>query len=521
MPSVNTPPDTRSILKTSAPDNFSTNPPRHELAPHRKHAKKFLTLPDELLTNISDNVAPEDLPNFRLTCKTLANIAAKHFGERRLAHRRFILTEYSLKGLVGMTAHPVFGPCIKSIMFGTDRTTNQLEVLMSTLESRNITDHTDMMRVLQLYRERWNQRSAFLTSQDLSRLLVAALMNFTLHGTSVSLGIFNDMRSGRRDEEIIPGYGSFREYSGLPFCRFETHNERTLESIRSACRTTTFRPKLFEFDLRGQGDRNGKKTALSRLLLTDSGLLPDIDVCIRKGPVDVFILSSLSRLEFKQRSEGSQMSVPENIRFTLTSLGRRMNDALFPIPLTHLRMESCSMRSFDFINILERLAGTLQTIELVDVAFWCDTCTVINMGPILHSFKHDLRLRTLVLDGLRAMHKNSSYDTGILLAKGRFWHGQQQIHGKLDIISRSDGYGWDTDDYTDWFESDIRSYEHEIQSMEYPDFGYHKDYTEYIEYRAQQEEALETCKRLYEEYKVARADVKEAMARVESGEHKT
>jgi hypothetical protein len=56
--------------------------------------------------------------------------------------------------------------------------------------------------------------------------------------------------------------------------------------------------------------------------------------------------------------------------------------------------------------------------------------------------------------------------------------------------------------------------------MEYPDFGYDKDYTEYIEYRARQEEALETCKRLYEEYKVARADVIEAMARVESGEHK-
>ncbi|KAH0196600.1 hypothetical protein KCU99_g9269, partial [Aureobasidium melanogenum] len=107
------------------------------------------------------------------------------------------------------------------------------------------------------------------------------------------------------------------------------------------------------------------------------------------------------------------------------------------------------------------------------------------MGPILHSFKHDLRLRTLVLDGLRAMHKKSSYDTGTLLAKGRFWHGQQQISGGLDIISRSDGYGWDTDDYNDCLESDIRSYEQKIQSMEYPDFGYHKDYTEYIEYRAE------------------------------------
>jgi hypothetical protein len=178
------------------------------------------------------------------------------------------------------------------------------------------------------------------------------------------------------------------------------------------------------------------------------------------------------------------------------------------------------MWSFDFIDILERLARTLQIIELIDVALWCHTCPATNVGPILRSFKHDLRLRTLVLDGLRAMNKNSSSDAGILLAKGRFWHGQQQIHGGLDIINRSDGYGWDNDGFNDWFERDIRSYEQEIQGMKYHDFGYHKDYTECIEYRAQQEEALEACKRRYEEYKVARAGVKEAMARVESGKYK-
>lgn len=31
--------------------------------------------------------------------------------------------------------------------------------------------------------------------------------------------------------------------------------------------------------------------------------------------------------------------------------------------------------------------------------------------------------------------------------------------------------------------------------MEYPDFGNHKDYTEYIEYGAEQEEALAAYKR--------------------------
>jgi hypothetical protein len=104
-------------------------------------------------------------------------------------------------------------------------------------------------------------------------------------------------------------------------------------------------------------------------------------------------------------SSNRGLRIPENICFALTSLGHRMNNSLFSIPLTHLRMESCSLWSFDYINILERLAGTLQMIELVDVAFWCHTCPVANVGLILHSFKHDLRLRTLVLDGLRAMDR--------------------------------------------------------------------------------------------------------------------
>jgi hypothetical protein len=179
-------------------------------------------------------------------------------------------------------------------------------------------------------------------------------------------------------------------------------------------------------------------------------------------------------------SSNRGLRIPENICFALTSLGHRMNNSLFSIPLTHLRMKSCSLWSFDYINILERLAGTLQIIELGDVAYWCDTCPVPNVGLILHSSKHDLRLRTLVLDGLRAINKNFGGEMGMLLAKGRFWHGQQQIHEGLDIIHRSDGCGWDIDDNNDWFEGGIRSHEQEIQGMEYHDFGYHKDYTEYI-----------------------------------------
>ncbi|KAI4749108.1 hypothetical protein E4T50_00663 [Aureobasidium sp. EXF-12298] len=524
MSSTNQPPDLStgmSTLAISALDTPSINPPRRRLAPHRKYAMKFLTLPDELLMNISDNVAYEDLPNFRLTCKTLANIAAKRFGENGLAHRRFIFTEHSLTSLVDMTAHSVFGPCIKSIMFGTDHLTNDLEVLMDALESNKITDPAKAMGILQTYRERYNRRSKFLGSQEMSSLLDEAFRNLSWHGATVSLGIFNDVRVEYRKEGCLPGYGSFREFGGLPFQRFITSNERTFGLLRSACNWADFRPKFFEFDLRGQEDDNGMRTALNNLLLTKAWLISSTDICIREGEVDILILPSLNRLEFKQRPELNQLYIPENLRFSLKSLGRPMRNAICSMHFTHLRMEACSMWFSDFMDILEPLANTLRVVELVDVAFWGDVEPDTNVGPILDCLRDQCRLRTLVLDNLRAMNKNYSGDTGILMAKGRFWHGKQQIHAGIDILTIYGGYGWDDEIVDDWGEDGIISTERELQGMTYSQYEQSMNYTEYLEYKAEQEETLEDRKLDIAKSKVARAEAKEAMARVEAREFDT
>ncbi|CAD0109127.1 unnamed protein product [Aureobasidium uvarum] len=391
---------------TSALTMPPINLPLRKLAPHRKYAKKFLTLPDELLVKISNEVAPEDLPNFRLSCKTLANIAAKHFGEKRLAHRRFMFTEYSLKGLIDMTAHPIIGPCIRSILLGTVYLTDELTVLIDALESQKITEDAEAM-----------------------------------------------------------------QFGGLPFTRFVTMNQPSLlRAIRKACRRANLRPELFEFDLLGQERADGMKTVLSDLLLTDgqSQLQARLDVCIREGYMDICILPSRNRLEFKQRPVRNQMlSIPECVRFDLLSLGRPMCDAIASSSLTHLRMESCSMWSGSFVGVLKSLAWALQVVELIDVAFWGDQCNISNLDPILQCFKNDLRLHTLILDNVRAMNKDYSDDTGILFAKGRYWHGPQQIHAGLDVLTGFDGNGWDGDDMDDWFEKGIRCIEERASSEYY------------------------------------------------------
>jgi hypothetical protein len=537
-----------STLAISAPHQPSTKPRRCTLAPHRKYAKKFLTLPDELLTNIADNVAPEDLSNFRLTCKTLANIAAKQFRDKRLANRRFIFTEYSLRGLLDMTAHPVFGPCIKSIMFSTDRPTNEVNVLMDALESHDISDHTEVMNVFQLYRKRWAERSAFLSSRLFFRILEVALSRLSSYGTSVSLGIFNEVKEQFQTTILTHGYGTSREFSGLPFAISKTLNTYTFRIIQEACRAANFRPEFYEFDLSGQNECFGTTDAMKELLLTNGQLQAELDVCIREGSGEFSFFPSVKRLEFKQRAVNNQMlRAAEYVRFDPPYLvDRPMRRAVLSMPFTHLHIESCSMEDCALRWLFRYLERTLQVVELVDVAIVGEFNLHFCIVDILDHLKMYPDLQRLVLDDVRSIAEDSDvgfddygpdhdadYDgkgPGKTVITGRYWNGRQQIREGLDILTGFDKYGLVDAEPDDWDEIRIREIEKELQDLYYTECEHLFDRTEYLgrrvepEYsgrRLELEQCLKRFKTSHEEAMAARARAKEAMARFEAKEFST
>ncbi|KAI4842525.1 hypothetical protein E4T45_09024, partial [Aureobasidium sp. EXF-8846] len=340
-----------------------TNLRRCTLAPYRKYAKKFLTLLDELLTDIADNVTPGDLPNFRLTCKTLANIAAKQFGEKRLAYNRFIFTEYSLKGLVDMTAHLVFGPCIKSILFSTGHVTQDLMVVMN--RCKHVT-----------YFASTGVNAPHFSKATICLMLQTAFHNLLRLGTDVCLGIFDQ----KRDEEtmyaekyLLHGYGSARDYAGLPFVKIMSAPFATVRQIRMSCWSSNFRPKMFVYDLKDQEEYNGMRATFDLLLLDDGRIqtLAGKDICIRQGSVDIRILSSLGLVEFEQRAMiDEELIKADCCELELRCLGQPMIHALFAVPITHFRMKSCSISAKVLMSVLEAFAETLEVVELVDVVVW-------------------------------------------------------------------------------------------------------------------------------------------------------
>lgn len=420
-----------------------------------------------------------------------------------------------MKGLVDMTAHPVFGPCIKSVSFSTDHLTNQIRDLMDALDSHKILDDTEAMRVLRLYREHEVERCAFLKSAGPSRMLSIAFANISSQGIRVSLGIYNDTQKRHGKHILLRAYGSTHDLGDLPFAKSMTLNRATFRTIRGACRDANFHPEFLELDLNGQGTHGGLKDSLEKLLLIHGQLQSYFDICIKEENIDIRIVSSRNRLKFKQRLVHDQIvGIPEYNRFTLDSLGQPVRDALTSASFTQLRMESCSMGSSAFVAVLRALAGTLQVVELVDVAYWGDQCNLRNMAPVLHCLRHELQLTTLILDDVRAMNKGYSGDSGVLLAKGRFWHGQQQICGGLDVLAGFDGNAWD-DDLDDWFQNSIKSHEAEVRNLVDESAIDHVGYMALI---AREAAGLKAHKVQYTEYKVSRARAAHAMARVEAGQ---
>ncbi|KAH0028825.1 hypothetical protein KCU78_g3502, partial [Aureobasidium melanogenum] len=401
-----------------------TNPTRR-IAPHRRYAKKFLTLPDELLTKISDNVALEDLPNFRLTCKTLANISAKHFGEKRLAHRRFIFTEYSIRGLVDMTAHPVIGPRVKSII--------------------NITDNAKAMEVLRMYDERRTERSDF-QSNHLRWLLREAIANLVHWATRITIGTFDDIQLGlQKKARHLRGYGSGREIKDLPFVRMIPLPKVSLQIIRDASRFITFFPERLVLNLRSEGTDIDTENALCDFMLAGNGQLrPTVDAIIIARYTYIAILSSQGCLTLR-RKETTAQDLPEPVYcgVSLDVFDPPMRNAILSAPFRRLNLRSCKIEIRELVMVLQAFAATLQVVDMADVHFWIQDKSQAGrcVRPVLCCLRDELRLRKLILNDIRAMHID--YGDGIIIAKDRTWHSQQTIRQVLDVFVEHDMYAWD------------------------------------------------------------------------------
>lgn len=78
-------------------------------------------LPPEMLIQICDFADPKSLIALRRTCRIISQCALTPFCNVHFSERRHILSRHSLEELVKITAHPVFGPFVRTIKLGSCR----------------------------------------------------------------------------------------------------------------------------------------------------------------------------------------------------------------------------------------------------------------------------------------------------------------------------------------------------------------------------------------------------------------
>ncbi|TIA45604.1 hypothetical protein D6C79_05591 [Aureobasidium pullulans] len=250
------------------------------------------TLPSEVLGIIVHHCDDGDLGNLRLSCKTLGTAATQPFGRRCLAERRFVFAEYSMQGLVDLTVHPVFSPCVRSLSFGICR----LE--MPKYEPAS----TDASR--QKLSELVDKNNDFVHSGTHMLMLVQALQNLKAHGNlQVSLGIFDDTNKHHYGEPLYKGYGHDAAYTTFSPTSCEGRN--TLVAVINATIMSNYRPVGLQIKLTIDADilpELMEDPVVYEYLTTSSGSLnPKMDICIdaRKGGDEcrLYVATKASRLE--------------------------------------------------------------------------------------------------------------------------------------------------------------------------------------------------------------------------------
>ncbi|KAI4751804.1 hypothetical protein E4T52_05531 [Aureobasidium sp. EXF-3400] len=209
------------------------------MASARSTRPSLSTLPVEMLDKIFWLVDKPDLVNLRLVSKSVCSIANKPFAVRNFTSCHHVITQRSLQTLLEISAHSVFGACIKKIMVNTAR---------AILEYIHPYDEGDQGTVVD---------DSFVESGRFSCMMNQILVNVKQHSGSITIGI---------DESSCFGHGSRDQHfysRRTPRQKYYGARELRANGLGVVCRT----PETLELviaEIRAAGiDTNGLEINLA------------------------------------------------------------------------------------------------------------------------------------------------------------------------------------------------------------------------------------------------------------------
>ncbi|TIA46698.1 hypothetical protein D6C77_10461 [Aureobasidium pullulans] len=390
----------------------------------------ILTLSTEILVKISEECEDSDLPNMRLVCREFCNSSTKAFGQVYFADLHVLLVEPSLDILVEITAHPIYGRCVKTIVCGTART------IKPVMEY----DEEEGEPIPTLSPE-------FERSEGHIAKLVTALNNLKHHrNLEVALGIHSD-------EAWTKGNG-FRllggpiTYDGYAVKDFDASG--TLGSLLEATSATMFpiNKKCFRFLEELELDRIIKNDTIFSSMFSAAGTF-NTNTSIRldfvqwssSGPSSIMIsMSDSNQLDLTNILLAGDFSALLGSPYYTSSYIRVLKLALELTEFEYLTLTDMTIDTSDFQTVFAKSEGSIKHLKLSNVITSESVPGEGDPTEVLCYLKDQLQLESLTLDRIEITKQidNGLQSTNIsidhLIEGTKVFDGHTEVQEALEIL---------------------------------------------------------------------------------------
>ncbi|THX70449.1 hypothetical protein D6D04_09910 [Aureobasidium pullulans] len=398
----------------------------------------ILTLSTEILVKISEECEDSDLPNMRLVCREFCNSSTKAFGQVYFADLHVLLVEPSLDILVEITAHPIYGRCVKTIVCGTART---IKPVMEYDEE----EEGEPIPILSPEFER---------SEGHIAKLVTALNNLKHHGNlEVALGIHSDEAWTKGNGfRLLGGPITYDDYVVKDF-----DASGTLGSLLEATSATMFpiNKKCFRFLEELELDRMIKNDTMFSSMFSAAGTF-NTNTSIRmnfvqggtSGPSSIMIgISDSNQLDLTNVLLAGEISAVLGSPYYTSSYIRILKLALDLTKFEHLILTDMTMDTSVFQTVFAKSEGSIKHLKLSNVITSESDPGQGEPTEVLCYLKDELKLESLTLDRIEITKQidNGLQSTNIsidhLIEGEKVFDGRTEVQEALEIlISRANSW---------------------------------------------------------------------------------
>ncbi|THY80528.1 hypothetical protein D6C92_10603 [Aureobasidium pullulans] len=399
----------------------------------------ILTLSTEILVKISEECEDSDLPNMRLVCREFCNSSTKAFGQVYFADLHVLLVEPSLDILVEITAHPIYGRCVKTIVCGTART---IKLVMEYVE-----EEEEGAPIPTLSPE-------FERSEGHIAKLVTALNNLKHHGNlEVALGIHSDEAWTKGNGFRL--LGGLITYDGYVVKDFDASG--TLGSLLEATSATMFpiNKKCFRFLEDLELDRIIKNDTIFSSMFSAAGTF-NTNTSIRldfvqgssSEPSSIMIgISDSNQLDLTNILLAGEIWAFLGSPYWTSSYIRVLKLALDLTKFEHLTLTDMAISTSVFQTVFTDSEGSIKHLKLSNVITSESVPGQGDPTEVLCYLKDQLQLESLTLNKIEITKQmdNGLQSTNISidhLIKGtKVFDGHTEVQEALEIlISRANSW---------------------------------------------------------------------------------